>query len=159
LMARSSGADFWIDPTVECKRKLEQMKRSTITPEMRRNITVATSTVTPALKAAARSLPSQAKYARGGLRSDLAKGVKRFIKGGFRSVTATFAIKGGRGAPLANLGRAVEGEITWTHPVFGNPGTEVTQTAKPFFYRTINAMLPLMKRAFDRAAKDYERKL
>jgi predicted deacylase len=154
-----SNADFWLDPSAECKMKLEQMKRATITPEMRRNITVATSSAVPALKAAARSLPSQGKYARGGLRADLAKGVKRIIKGSFHSVTATIAIKGGKSAPLANLGRAVEGEIVWTHPVFGNPGTEVTQTAKPFFYRTMNAMLPIMNRAFKRAGKDYERKL
>jgi hypothetical protein len=156
-LGKYDGFGFY--PSAEAKRALEKMALMEVTPEMKLALSAATAPAATALKMAARGLPSQGKYSRGGLRSDLAKGVKRLIASARRSVTATFRVTGSGGAPLANLGRAVEGEIPWTHPVFGNPGTEVTQQPKPFFYRTLNAIIPGLDRAFKMALEIYERKL
>lgn len=130
--------------TEQSKVVIEKAIRFNALPELRRELTTATAPMAPAVKRAARSLPSNRKRVgakSGSLRSALANAIQRKIKLSPKGLTIliTDVPHGGK----ENLGRSVEGTIPWEHPTFGHPPV-VTQRPMPFFYRTLNKYEPII---------------
>jgi hypothetical protein len=130
--------------TPESKRLIASMKTANCLPELRKAMLEASSPLAPAVKRAARGLPStRGSSPRGGsLRRNIADAVKRrtkFVPGG-ELIVIVVEPHGGK----ANIARAVEGEIPWNHPTFGND-PRVDQEPMPFFYRTLEKYAPFVE--------------
>lgn len=134
-------ADFIrITPTADTKATLERLARIDITPEIRREINAATQSVVSEIRNEIHAMPTKTSHKskgrnRQGLRAALARQVKKHVHLSKRRTQVMIEVQHDGG--LANLARAVEGEIPWHHPVFGQPDTDVKQAPKPFFWHVI----------------------
>jgi hypothetical protein len=154
---------FRIEPTADTRRAIEQLAHLDVDRDLRREINSATQSVVREIRAEIASMPSttgrKAKGKGGGLRAALARNVKKRVRMNKRETTIAIELTPHGG--LENLARAVEGDIPWQHPVYGEPGTDVTQPPHPFFMRTIASATAALEyriraavqRAVDRAAR------
>jgi len=141
----------------ESRRQLLKLSRAEIKPELRRALMTSTSGAVPAVRAKARSLPSKKrKRTKLSLRSQIAMAIKRRIGATYRGVWVAIVSEPHGG--LANLARCVEGEIPWVHPTFGH-APDVDQKPMPFFYDTLEKIIPGMEVAVRDALIRFERKV
>jgi hypothetical protein len=126
--------------TPESKASLRKLSRAELVPELRKALTASTNGAVPAVRSKVREMPSKKrKRTKKSLRSQVAMAIKRKIGTSSRNVSVVILSQPHGG--LANLARCVEGEIIWKHPTFGHPPT-VVQTPYPFFYHTLDAIIP-----------------
>ena len=122
------------------RRELARIGKGSVNKELRAALVESTSGAVPAVRAKIRSYPSQkGKRKRDSLRSQIAMAIKRRIKATSRG--SFVAIVSEPSGGLANLACAVEGEIPWQHPTFGHEPT-VDQNPMPFFYETLEKIIP-----------------
>jgi hypothetical protein len=147
--------EFYLRLDSKSKPTVIKLENADAAKELRKALMEATGPLVPAVKAAARRLPSRDKRTRGSLRSAIANAVKREVKVNTREVSISVASvpSGGK----SNLARLVEGEILWAHPVFGRG--KVTQPPHPYFYKTIDAYAPGIDTRVNRVLDDLEKKL
>lgn len=149
-----------VELTAPSKATLEKLKKADLMPGLKKELNSATRGVQPAVRKAARSIPSTRSRRNtpgGSLRNAIASAVKRTFRVSGKQVFVSIRInpKGGK----SNLARLVEGEIApWTHPTYGHEPT-VTQLPHPFFYPTINEMLPEISTRIEHAIDEYEKML
>ena len=150
-------ANITMTLTPQSKRELEKLGKARLAPELRRALYTSTSGAVPAVRAAARNLPSKQKTrTKKSLRSQLAMACQRRIKATSRGVYVAI-VSAPRGG-LSNLARAVEGEIPWHHPTFGGP-PEVDQPHMPYFYETLDKILPGVEASVGEALIKFQSKL
>jgi hypothetical protein len=152
--------DFRVELTAQSERTIAKLRGTDIMPDLRKELRNATDEMQPAVRQAARSLPSERK-GRGGnkstsLRRAIAASVKRRVKVNGREVRVDVYTQPSGGK--SNLARCVEGVIPWEHPTYGHKPT-VRQNPKPFFYDTIQAMIPKVTARVSLVLSDYEKKL
>lgn len=148
-------------PTPATGRALRKLSRADAMKSLRVRMGVATSPLTPAVKRAARDIPSthsryKAQERGGSLRSAVANTIQRKIKFSPRSIIVLIkqVPKGGK----SNLASVLEGTKVWQHPTYGHE-PEVTQDPHPFFYETIEKMEPAVTREVEKVMRDFERTL
>lgn len=151
--------DVQLSLSEQSKRTLAKLVTAEATKDLRKELTGATAGIVPAVRQAARDLPSSRKRAsrkNGSLRSAIAYAITRKIKVSTRKimVVITSVPRGGK----SNLARAVEGDIPWKHPVYGRQ-PDVTQEPHPFFYRTVQKFGPEVESRVRSVLVEFERKL
>lgn len=147
-----------IELTAESKKIIQKMRNADIFPDVKKEMMKATAPAQTAVRRAARALPSSRKRKDvDSLRNALAGAVQRRIKIGARTISAIIILvpRGGK----SNIARAVEGVIPWEHSVFGNENRKVKQEPMPFFYKTLETLIPGITARIDRALADFEKKL
>lgn len=137
---------------------LKRMKSVDMAKDLRKELVQATQGIVPAIRVSARNLPSSRKRVgakAGSLRSAVAMAITRKIKVSTKRILIVVCQvpHGGK----ANLGRAVEGEIPWKHPVFGHD-PEVTQTSHAFFYPPIHKFEALITIRVAKVFESYKKK-
>lgn len=156
----ASSENVRLELTEQSRRVLASMQKADALPDLRKALIEASEPMVPAVKRAARGLPStrSRKNTPGtSLRNALANAVKRKIKLTSKRTPLVLITNIPQGAK-SNLARAVEGEIPWEHPVFGHP-PNVTQEPMPFFYRTLNKYAPFVETRVRAVLDQFERKI
>lgn len=147
--------------TAHSRETIAKLRTADVMPELRKEMRIAASPIQPAVRNAARAIPSQhsrynAKERGGSLRSAVANTVSLSFRFSVRSVSAVIAQKP-KGAK-SNLARVLEGEIPWKHPTYGH-APEVEQPSHPFFYGTVERLLPAVNHRIESVLEKFERKL
>src|SRR3954452_23134034 len=147
--------------TAQSKITIAKLRKADVMPELRAEIRTATSPLQPAVRNAARQVPSKysrygAKERGGSLRSAVANTVVRKLRFSVRTVSAVIAQipRGGK----SNLANVLEGTIPWKHPTYGH-APEVEQASHPFFFRAIEALVPGVNQRIESVLEKFERKL
>lgn len=156
----ASTEDVRMELTAESERVIAKMIRADALPDLRKALVEASEPMVPAVKRAARGLPSTRSRRQtpgGSLRNQLANAVKRKIKLSTRRSPMVLITNVPQGAK-SNLARAVEGEIPWEHPTFGHEPT-VRQTPMPFFYSTLEKYAPFVEARVRKVLDDFEHQL
>lgn len=145
-----------VEITAETIRTVAKLKGSDAMPDLRRQMRAATSAMQPAVRAAVRATPSAKKRDRDSLRSAVASSVQRKIKLSTKKVLVviTCVPRGGK----SNLARVLEGDIIWRHPVYGHL-PEIYQTPHPFFWQTVENLIPETNSQIESVLENFERKL
>jgi hypothetical protein len=138
------------------RENLERLGSKDIKPALRKALIAGTSPAVSEVRKAARNLESKSKKrTKESLRSQLAAAVQRKIGLSRRGVYVL--IKSVPMGGLSNLARAIEGEIPLMHPTFGHK-PDVTQSPKPYFYKTLEKIIPgvdiQVKKAFIKFEKE-----
>ena len=154
----SKGGAFTMELTAESRRSLEKLAKADLMPDLRKQMMVATQPLAPAVKAVARhkiQAPGTTRN-KASLSTQVANAVGRSIVTTTRqiSVAIELSCKGN----LSNLARAVEGEIPWHHPTFGHD-PDVNQRSRPFFFRTLEAMMPSVAAKLESVFTEFEKRL
>jgi hypothetical protein len=141
------------------QRVIEQLIAADAMPILRKQMREATDDLQPAVRNAARALPSQRNISTekgGSLRAAVAASIKRVINLSARSmlVAITNVPHGGK----SNLARVLEGEIKWEHPTFGHD-PQVTQTPYPFFWEALAKYAPFVEAKMEAILTEFEREL
>lgn len=153
------GSDIGAELTAESDKTIEKLIKADLMKDLRTEMNTATEPLAPAAKTAARQLPSgrpRRKTPGGSLRNQVANAISRKIKISANSVL--IVITGQNKGDKSNLSRVLEGEIPWEHPTFGHDPT-VNQKPEPFFYRTLDAMMPEVAAKIEDVLKKLEQRL
>lgn len=161
-MAGSSRVNpYRSELTAKSKMTIAKLRTADVMPDLRREVRTATNPIQPAVRNAARQLPSKmsrygAKERGGSLRSAVANTIIRKLRFSSRNVSAVIAQvpRGGK----SNLANVLEGTMPWKHPTYGH-APEVEQQAHPFFFRTIEALVPGINQRIESVLVSFERKL
>ena len=150
-----------VELTAQSQVAVSKLKHADAMPALRKKMREATSPLQPAVRSAARSLPSQfsrykAKERGGSLRTAVANSIVRKMKFSKRRVSVIIAQvpKGGK----SNLATVLDGEKEWNHPTYGHK-PEVTQEPHPFFFRTIGKLEPSVNRRIESVLDDFGRSI
>jgi hypothetical protein len=156
----ASSEDVKMELTAESRAIIQRMKHADALPDLRKALIEASDPMVPAVKRAARGLPSvrsRYKTPNGSLRNALANAVKRKVKLTSKRVPLVLITNVPQGGK-SNIARAVEGEIPWEHPTFGHNPT-VSQEAMPFFYRTLEKYAPIVEQRVRKVLTEFAQKL
>jgi len=147
-----------VELTAESKKTVVKLAKADAMPDLRKALMVATAPAQAALRKAARALPStRNRKDVDSLRNALAGAIQRRVKTTSKVVTVIILSvpRGGK----SNIARAVEGIIPWEHSVFGHEGTRVKQKPMPYFYKTMDELLPETTAKVESAMAEFEKKL
>jgi hypothetical protein len=157
----SKSSSYRAELTAKSMVTIAKLRTADVMPELRAEIRTATNPIQPAVRNAARSIPSghsryKAKERGGSLRSAVANTIVRKLKFSSRTVSAVIAQvpHGGK----SNLANVLEGTIPWKHPTYGHD-PEVEQPPHPFFYRAIETLIPGVNARIETVLEKFERKL
>jgi hypothetical protein len=138
-----------------------KLRHSDAMPALRREMREATRPLQPGVRQAVRSLPSghsryKAAERGGSLRTAVAGSIVRKLRVGQRRVSVVIAEvpRGGK----SNLANVLEGTIPWEHPTYGRDPVQ-HQDPHPFFYNTIEKMVPAINRRIETVLDQFERML
>jgi len=156
LTSKNSGCSAEL--TAESRRHLEKLAKADLMKDLRAQMMAATQPLAPAVKSVARQKIHAPGTRRNktSLSSQVANAVQRSVVASSRTISVTVAMicKGN----LSNLARAVEGEIPWVHPTFGHE-PQVTQRPRPFFYHTLETMMPKVTQQIESVFSKLEKRL
>lgn len=138
-----AGEFIKIDISAQSKQVLKNLEHTDLMPILRKEMRAATSGIAPIVRAEARNLPSSRtgrRQAGTSLRRSVANIIRMKLRINPREIMiAIVAVPhGGK----SNLARSLEGTIPWKVKVFGREGTEHDQKPEPFFYPTIEKLIP-----------------
>lgn len=150
-----------IDLSAHSKQVLKNLEKAELMPILRKEMRHATTGVAPKVREAVRNLPSQntAKRREKGtsLRRSVASIIRMKIRINPREImVAIIAVPhGGK----SNLVRLLEGSIPWWHPTFGQEDNKKEQAPHPFFYNTIEKLLPGIERDIEQVLTKFEKQI
>jgi hypothetical protein len=151
----SRHGEFSVELTAESRRTLGKLRNLNALPEIRRSLRLATSDVAPAVKQAARGLPSKRAYKADGLRARLARAVTRRVSASRNSISVYVTLANRPNTPA----NGVEGTVKGRHPLFGDRGHWYPIEPTPFFYDTLRRLEANVSRRVSEALREIERKL
>ena len=145
--------------TPESRRELQKLGRAKFMPELRKALYTSTSSAVPAVRTAVRQIPSKSPgRTRTSLRSQVAMAIKRRVTTNSKRNVSVAIVSEPHGG-LANLARAVDGEIPWWHYTYGNEPKQDEQSYE-FFYSTLNRkVVPGVDIAVGRVAINLKRRI
>lgn len=164
-MARARGGGVTVRDSGDLRRiarELRAMDDKELKKRLSKELRAAAKPLVPITRKAIRAIPSSRSYRAAGLRGRMSKAVRIEVRPTGKQAGVRIRVDGRKmPANQGSLPAYMEGsKKPWRHPTYGNRTAWVTQSAKPYFYKTLRPKAgPLARKAVNRVLTDVSKEI